>query len=124
MKWGVRKTFQARSRYGKARKAGNIKRSQRVEDQYAKKVKDFETKWENIYSKSYKDGTREGSKLEGRYESEREKLMKRGEIATKKARLLDAGYSEKEAQIGAEWASRRRWTIGKYDEGWKYRYML
>ena len=97
MKWGVRKQLQARRKFTKARKLGNTSISSRTEDEWARRVR---------------------NKAEiGNYVPE----IKKGQIAVDRARLLDAGYSKKEAQAGAEWMVKHGWSLGN-DSAWKWKY--
>ncbi len=114
MKWGVRKTFQARKRW---KKATNKSNSKRVESEYEKKIRKL-----NSLS-VYNDGDKpvKGAISEGEFFRRDAAITEKGRKAVLEARLLDSGYSKEEAKIGAEWMTRRQWNLSFSDDAWMYR---
>ena len=115
MRWGVRKTIQARRRY-----KTSIDKS---------RSKDATTQMRNERLALEKRHNREGNRISDwnsksgrqtmdRHYHERSRLIKTGDLYIKQVRLMDAGYSKKEAEVGAKWMQEHNWNIDYDDKAW------
>lgn len=117
MKWGVRKQIQARKRW---KNTTNRTNSLRVEKEYRKKIKNLESS--PIHTRNEKPYKENGKKSisEGEWFNKHDSVVKSGKKAVLTARLLDAGYSKKEAEAGARWMQERGWALSRSDDNWRY----
>ena len=110
MKWGVRKQFQAAHRFRKSNKSNAI----RVSKQYGDRIRGLEKRHEIEGEKIGDWGSAQGRKLMDRQYDEMKALKEEGRKAVNKAALLDAGYTEEQAEVGFKWMSDQEKKGSKY----------
>ena len=110
MKWGVRKQFQAAHRFRKSNKSNAI----RVSKQYGDRIRGLEKRHEIEGEKIGDWGSTQGRKLMDRQYDEMKALKEEGRKAVNKAALLDAGYTEEQAEVGFKWMPDQEKKGSKY----------
>lgn len=113
MKGGVRKQIQARRRY---KRASDKSYSKSIENKYYKKMQNLHQQHEKEVGGNW--DSPKARRLDSKHYKEREALISEGRKAVTEARLKDAGYSTKEAKVGADWMIAKGYNISSSDNNW------